>query len=364
MNDKFKRTVIIFGPEIWSLQEHGGISRYCFELISELNLAGANVRAILGPNKNAFSNKLDPSIVIKLKNGSKSEVSQGISSALKEFEFGIYHATYFDVRNLSIAKRKGLRTVVTVHDLIGELFPEKIKWYQRRNRAQELASKSCDLVIADSENTKADLEWIYGLSPDKIRVVHLGTRTLNESPSVNPPSFSPYVLHVGNRDGYKNFLFTVEAIAKSNELAALRIIAFGGGEFSREEISFIDELGMTSRILQCAGSDEVLASLYRHSVALVYPSLYEGFGIPPLEAMRLGCPVIASNRASIPEICGDVVFFVDPTSVATLQRKVIRLLESPESYPRAKAYEHSLKFTWEKTARESLSVYDSIIESH
>ena len=363
MSSSHEKFVVIFGPEIWPLQEYGGVSRYCLELINELNFMGVNVRVLLSPNRNAFSKRIDPSIVITLKNDSKSEVSRGISCAVQQFESGIYHATYFETRNLEIASLKGLRTVVTVHDLIGEIFPEKIKWYQRRNRNQERAARLSHLVIADSENTKADLVSIYGLDPSKIRVVHLGTRTLNEGLRLQPPNFSPFVLHVGKRDGYKNFMFTVGAIAKSEKLKALRIVAFGGGEFSKDELSLIEELGMTSRTLHCSGADEILDSLYRSSVALVYPSLYEGFGIPPLEAMRLECPVIASNRASIPEICGDVVFFIDPTSMISLQENIIKLLDSPESYPTTEAYEHSLRFTWEKTARSTLSVYESIYES-
>ena len=159
-------------------------------------------------------------------------------------------------------------------------------------------------------------------------------------------------------------MFTVGAIAKSDKLTDLRIIAFGGGEFSIEELSIIEELGMSTRVLHCSGSDDVLASLYRNSVALVYPSLYEGFGIPPLEAMRLECPVITSYRASIPEVCGDVVFFIDPTSEISLQEKIIKLRESPELYPRTEAYARSLGFTWEKTAAATLSIYECIFASN
>jgi glycosyltransferase involved in cell wall biosynthesis len=170
-------------------------------------------------------------------------------------------------------------------------------------------------------------------------------------------------LHVGNRNGYKNFNLTVEAISKSDNLKELQIVAFGGGEFTKVENHKFCELDMSSRVIHLSGSDEILENLYQNAFALVYPSLYEGFGIPPLEAMRLHCPVIASNRASIPEVCGDKVFYIEPDSIDSLQERLTQLIESPESYSAERAYDHSLRFTWEKTASKTLSTYSSLIES-
>jgi glycosyltransferase involved in cell wall biosynthesis len=362
MRDKNYSFVVIFGPEIWPLQEYGGVSRYCYELISNLSALGTNVRVLLGPNRNPYKDMFDPKLLVELADNSPSEVSRGITHALENYDVGIYHATYFDSANLEVAFRKGLKTIVTVHDLIGDLFPEKIRWFQRRNRAQEYVANRCDLIITDSENTKSDLETIYKISPVKIRVVHLGAGTLKKSANPVPPTFTPYVLHVGNRNGYKNFNLTVEAISKSTRLKKLQIAAFGGGDFTTGERRKFAETGMGSRIVHLSGTDESLENLYRNAVALVYPSLYEGFGIPPLEAMRLHCPVIASDRASISEVCGSDVFYINPESITSLQEKLIQLIENPESYDSERAHAHSLQFTWENTASKTLSIYSELID--
>jgi len=361
MIDKSNQFVIIFGPEIWSLQENGGISRYCYEIIRILDSMELNVKAIVGPNSNVYSKLIDKKLIVKIDRESPSSVRHAMSDVTRGFEKGIYHATYYDKQNLRIARDFGLRTFVTVHDLIGDLFPTKIKWYQRRNRIQQKAVEDCDHVVSVSENTKKDLLRLYNVSEESVRVIHQGVSPLENSyQNVDLPK-TPFVLHVGSREGYKNFLFTVEAISQSSDLYHLKVVAFGGGEFSKFERQRLEEIGMTERVQHMSGSDGILNLLYRNATALVYPSLYEGFGVPPLEAMRSRCPAVVSDRGSIPEICGSFACYFNPESFTSFEAAINSVLQNKYNYQLEEAFLHSQKYTWEKTAERTLSYYREVI---
>lgn len=355
--------VIIFGPEIWPLQENGGVSRYCFELINNLDALGINIKVLISPNNNDYSRRFNPNLVVNLMDQSKQGLKSAISEIMNEYESGIYHATYFDSNFMKIAKTFNLITFVTVHDLIGEIIPTKIKWFQRRNRDQEITTKLSDYVIAVSENTKKDTIQYYKIEPQKINVIHLGVSKMKSSTSDIIRVKKPFVLHVGKRDNYKNFLLTVNSVSHCDKLNQLNIVAFGGGNITAEETKLIESLGMASRIHHMTGDDTILAALYESAVALVYPSLYEGFGIPPLEAMRCKCPVIASNRASLPEVCGKGIFYIDPTSEESLQDALLKVFSNQSGYSRELAFQHSMTYTWKKTAIETFSIYEKVLES-
>jgi glycosyltransferase involved in cell wall biosynthesis len=361
MIDKSNQFVIIFGPEIWSLQENGGISRYCYEIIRILDSMELNVKAIVGPNSNVYSKLIDKKLIVKIDRESPSSVRHAMSDVTRGFEKGIYHATYYDKQNLRIAKEFGLRTFVTVHDLIGDLFPAKIKWYQRRNRIQQKAVEECDHVVSVSKNTKKDLLRLYNVSEENVRVIHQGVSPLENSyQNVDLPK-TPFVLHVGSREGYKNFLFTAEAISQSSDLYHLKVVAFGGGEFSKFERQRLEEIGMTERVQHLSGSDGILNLLYRSATALIYPSLYEGFGVPPLEAMRSRCPAVVSDRGSIPEICGSFACYFNPESFTSFEAAINSVLHNKYNYQLEEAFLHSQKYTWERTAERTLSYYREVI---
>lgn len=362
MPKNLENTVVIFGPEIWTLQRNGGVSRYCFELINQLSNLGVRICVLQSENNNSYSRQFEPAIVRKLKDESQFEIESVIRDILQEFSTGIYHATYFNKKNIDIAKKLNLKTFVTVHDLIGDIYPEKIRWYQRRNKTQEKVSISCDRVIAVSRNTKDDLVKYYGINPEKIGVIYLGVTQMEARRPLDFGEEYPFVLHVGKRDGYKNFRLTLEALAQEETLKEIHIIAFGGGEFSREEKEYVNSLGMDKRTHQYIGDDTFLGFLYKSAIALVYPSYYEGFGIPPLEAMQFECPVIASNRASIPEVCGDSVLYIDPTSRESLQNAIAHVLKYKDTEKIKFALKHSKKYSWEKTAKETLIQYQSILK--
>src|SRR5439155_12251123 len=137
----------------------------------------------------------------------------------------------------------------------------------------------------------------------------------------------PYLLFVGNRGTYKNFDLLARTYARSDRLQREFDIVCFGGQRESSHPARLEQLGIASRVQYFSGGDQVLANLYRHAFALVYPSKYEGFGIPPLEAMHYGCPVIASNAGSLPEVVADAGLMFDPNSEDDLLNKLYRLID-------------------------------------
>jgi glycosyltransferase involved in cell wall biosynthesis len=182
---------------------------------------------------------------------------------------------------------------------------------------------------------------------------------------VDLPTNKPFLLFVGNRDGYKNFNNFLYAFAKSKKLkTTYQVIAFGGGPFTYEEECLIEKLECKELVFQLSGDDEILKFLYRAATALVYPSLYEGFGLPLIEAMQLDCLVFANKGGSIPEICGDSAIFFNGLSIDSICQTLELSLEDHElmNYMVLKGKLNSLRFSWEKTAIETNEIYSKFYD--
>jgi glycosyltransferase involved in cell wall biosynthesis len=165
---------------------------------------------------------------------------------------------------------------------------------------------------------------------------------------------------VGQRSGYKNFTKLVEAFSNSLHVKNdFKIVVFGGGKFTPSEIELFNQLGITSNIQKMDGDDQVLSRLLNSSIAFVYPSLYEGFGLPILESMQAGCPVICSNVCSIPEVAGDAAILQSPMDIEAAVAAMQRLREDQDLriHLVRKGFERIKKFTWEGAAAQTVSVY-------
>ena len=176
---------------------------------------------------------------------------------------------------------------------------------------------------------------------------------------------APYVLFVGQRSGYKNFEALLRAFAASERLKGdLRILCFGGGPLSTAELSLASELGLGSHHLsQLRGSDKLLGNAYAHAIALAYPSLYEGFGFPPLEAMSAGCPVLVSNTSSLPEVVGDAAIKFDPKNIEELRTAIERVTVSDEVRREliAAGHERRKQFSWPRCVERTIDVYRKLV---
>ena len=216
-------------------------------------------------------------------------------------------------------------------------------------------------VICISENTKSDLLKFFNVPEDKVSVVHHGYNYFpNKKVVIKKMIKYPFLLYVGSRNSYKNFKNFIKAFSRSNSLSKdFKIIAFGGGKFKNSERNFINECNIENNIKHIEGDDEVLSNLYAKAEALIYPSLYEGFGMPILEAMAHGCPVITSNKSSIPEVAGEAAKLFDPTNLDSIRESIENVLYSDGQKKELidKGYKQLENFSWEKCAKKTLSAY-------
>jgi glycosyltransferase involved in cell wall biosynthesis len=222
-------------------------------------------------------------------------------------------------------------------------------------------------IICISESTKNDLINFFKVDESKISVIHLGLEEqfAHSNYSSLKMCDTNFLLYVGLRGGYKNFNKFIIAFTSSKILVQnFKIICFGGGEFGKEERQFLIEKGLSDKnISQISGDDQDLARLYQKASALVYPSLYEGFGLPPLEAMAYNCPVICSNTSSIPEVVGDAAEMFDPYDVESIQDAIERVVldNSVRNDLMSRGKERVKLFSWDRCARETLDVYRRVL---
>jgi glycosyltransferase involved in cell wall biosynthesis len=260
--------------------------------------------------------------------------------------------------------------VVTVYDMIHELFPSSFSKYDQTRKSKLHAVKRADHVICISESTRRDLLRYVDIPDSKVSVVHLGHSLAASSANVDAKTrlaSKPYLLYVGQRGGYKNFEGFLRAYAASPALQdQFTVLCFGGGDITQSERAFARSLNVSpTKIVHASGGDASLARAYASAAAFVYPSLYEGFGIPPIEAMSHGCPVIASNTSSIPEVVGDAAELFDPNDLRDMQNAIERVVFSKERAQQlvAKGSERVKDFTWEACALATLNVYRRIQET-
>jgi glycosyltransferase involved in cell wall biosynthesis len=196
-------------------------------------------------------------------------------------------------------------------------------------------------------------------------VVYLGFDLMNTAgervEELVLPTCEPFLLYVGNRGGYKNFLRLLEAYGASPQLkTGYKLICFGGGAFQADELKTMQTLGLDSgQVTQLGGDDQLLAKLYERASAFIFPSLYEGFGIPPLEAMSHDCPVVCSNTSSIPEVVGDAGEYFDPADADSMREAIERVVTSDNHRKLliSKGRARLKYFSWDRCAVETLDIY-------
>ena len=363
---------VAFDHQIFAQQRFGGVSRYFSELASRLPVETVSAVSIIAPfHVNNYLTAHTPRALTKGRylSGSSNNQAQlvdflnrvAVPLAWRGVDADIVHETYFAAKPVG----NGRRRVVTVHDMIHELFADEFPDARQVTAAKRAAVGRADHVICISANTQQDLVRIYGIDPARTSVVHLGYSLTTEAGADDPGGSdrTSTLLYVGNRRGYKNFGTLLKALASSPILRDFNLIAFGGHQLLSEEKAEISRLHLADRVHFESGSDQVLTARYRQAAAFVYPSMYEGFGIPPLEAMSNGCPVVCSNAGSIPEIVGDGGILFDPTDVDELREILERVVTTPElqSDMSARGFARLANFSWDKCAVETARVYEKVL---
>ncbi|MEK7281466.1 MAG: glycosyltransferase family 1 protein [Chloroflexota bacterium] len=265
--------------------------------------------------------------------------------------------------------------LLTVHDLERMCFPfaRESVWERVGLKLDALAIKRASHIITVSENTKHDLIKLLGVPEKKITVIYNGVNHSIFHPNGFSPSSLRYILYVGSERPRKNLrrlLLAFAELKKTGQFPELKLVKVGSAgrsaSFRQATLKTLKELNLEDEVIFVEGlSDQELARYYSSATMLVYPSLYEGFGLPVLEAMASGCPVITSNVSSLPEVAGEAALFVDPCNDNDLCKAMARLLS--DDFLRgqlvAKGLSQSKQFSWERSARETIEVYRSVGES-
>ncbi|MFT3906189.1 MAG: glycosyltransferase family 1 protein [Steroidobacteraceae bacterium] len=364
---------IAFDHQTFTLQSYGGISRYFVRLAQGLATQGIESRVVAPIHRNRYLRELPARQVWGMEARSFPPrthraimwLNEHVGSLpVRRFRPDLIHETYYARRSFSTS---AAARVVTVYDMIHERFPAELGARDQTSSLKRLALQRANHIISISHSTKKDLCELFSIAPDKVSVVHLGVDRLRDSGETQTgslPGDRPFILYVGNRGGYKNFAGLLRAYASNQALRTeVKLFAFGGGAFRPEEIELMRELGLQDNVHQFGGDDQVLGTLYRAARALVYPSKYEGFGLPPLEAMALNCPVAASNTSSMPEIIGDAGKLFDPENEDAMVAAISEVVF--DSKQRANLIQKGqlrvAAFSWDRCATETAAVYRAVL---
>lgn len=375
---------VLFDYQAFEMQHFGGVSRSYAELISHLQDEGVSCKVGLKESDNAYIelHGLKPlhythNKYFKGKKWFKGQrtltrrimrvtghENDGLTinqeycvKLLKQKQFNIFEPTFFDPYFLPYLNGKPF--VLTVHDMI----PELLDIDKHQAELKQIVCPLATHIHVPSQNTKDDLIRIMDIPSEKITVIPHGAP---EIPPQRKPLFNfPYLLYVGARWSYKNFEpFITEYSHVVSQYPELHVVCTGNS-FSDEEIALLSKLKIQEQVISIPHvSDEQLQSLYQHSVAFIYPSAYEGFGIPILEAFVNKCPVLLNNASCFPEIGDDAAIYFDINQKGDLAEHIIELLhysEEDRQHIINKGAKRAKCFSWEESAHKLMQVYETIL---
>lgn len=366
---------ILYDHQIFTQQHFGGISRYFYELIQRFDGVENSCNVGTLYSENAYYNKkANPKLNRFLPQRhfrGKGRITSCLNEVkslndLKKGHFNVFHPTYYNDYFFKNIKDKPF--VVTFYDMIHEKFSDQFENLLKSDnrildKKKKLLEKS-KKIIAISETTKNDIIEIFDVDSSKIDVVYLGNSLLNFEIGNSRLINEDYILFVGNREIYKNFKFFVSSIAHLLIENNLKLVCAGGGEFSLEELALIKSLNIENHILlKKIFNDDVLSNYYAHALFFVFPSLYEGFGIPVLESFACSCPALLSTGGSLPEVGGDAAIYFDPLDANSLVNATVELInnEALRENLKQNGKKRLNEFSWDKTFLETLNVYKSVV---
>lgn len=364
---------ILYDHQVFSLQDAGGASRYHFELVRNLQgLDQVAIDVLLGLNSSVMPFAALQQSGTRVFSGhtrirpgrpryAMNELLSAVMAPLRG-KIDVYHPTLY--RALPWVRRR--RLVVTHHDCTHERFPQLFSNAASIVEAKRKLFAQADAILCVSASSQRDLLHFYDIAESKTYVVYHGFSRLQVVPGPAPSTtLAPYLLYVGSRAGYKNFGLLLEAFSRSGLAGDYRLLAVGGGPLTAEEEQQLASLQIAGAVTVLPkAQDETLARAYRDAALFVYPSLYEGFGFPPLEAMSMGCPVLVQRTSSLPEICGDAAFYFDASDPAELARSLTSILgDKPELALKIKLGQQQVGlYDWSRCARRTLDVYGSVLD--
>jgi glycosyltransferase involved in cell wall biosynthesis len=360
-----------------TLHQGTGIGTYTNNLISQILSIDSKDEFTLfcsGKFNDDFNKKNSNIIFSSGRHGSFYE-KYYIPNILNELHSDLYHIPQ---NGVGFNFDTEIPTIVTIHDLIPYIMPETVgKGYLERflRDMPNIISNSCGILTVSEYSKKDILKFFSSYPEDKIFVTPLAANNNFKPLNKNDCKLyvehtfdvkDPYILYIGGFSLRKNVLGLIKAFSKVyKDLNKPYKLLLGGGLKDEGEklFTFVKENNLQDKVIFCGYvEDEILPILYSGCEAFVYPSLYEGFGLPPLEAMSCKAPVITSNLTSIPEVTGDNAILINPHNTHELETSLVTLLndETLKASLSEKGYLRSLEFTWTKTAQNTLAAYKSL----
>ncbi|MDO8672063.1 MAG: glycosyltransferase family 1 protein [Dehalococcoidia bacterium] len=352
------------------IQNHfPGIGRYTYNLVRALALVSPQDTFIVFYNPRLENTRFDiqrlaaPNVLLRLADVPTFSMQEQtkLPSLITKEKVAVFHSPYYIK-----PYRHRVPSVVTIHDVSPSLYPEYLPSVQARlvfEATTRLAIATSKVVIVDSYAARTDLIREYSVSPDKVRVVHLAADEFEDGQGRSElPSCLQgrrYVLYLGINKPHKNLVRLIQAWAKIDVPHKL-VLAGKEDERYPEARQEVEALGLAGRVMFLGEvKEDEMPAVYRGAELFVFPSLYEGFGLPVLEAMKSGVPVIASQTSSLPEIVGDAGILVNPYDVNEMAMAIQFTLtnDSLREELRQKSLDQAQKFSWERTARETLQIY-------
>jgi glycosyltransferase involved in cell wall biosynthesis len=383
---------ILYDHQAFALQSHGGVSR-CFAELYKHFPKDIEAEIALEESSNVYMNELGIGkpfgywldhfilpfqwplkkkmfVAYNLMRGKGEGYYWNQSKYNKEFTvkrlpkggFDVFHPTYFD--DYFLPYLNGKPFVLTIHDMIPELYPQ---YYQRDDGQITMKEKLVPLasaIIAVSENTKRDIIRLLNVPEEKVHVVYHGCSFPTKS-DFAVPYHQPYLLYVGERGNYKNFLpFVYHLIPVFNKHPELKVVCTGK-PFTEFETQFLKECGVNNRFINhWVATDEEFFALYHQALCFVYPSEYEGFGIPILEAYAADCPVMLNNASCFPEIAGDAALYFDmkmeQSNLAEKMEEMLSMNHEEREEMLAKQRKRLSRYSWDESAKKLAEIYRQV----
>ncbi|UBM60727.1 glycosyltransferase family 4 protein [Marinilongibacter aquaticus] len=361
---------ILFDHQKFTTQRFGGISRYFAALMERLqatesfdyeigleyseneylNIEFSEFKKLL------FSNKIGKRFLYQLNERKSLEY-------VKKDNFDIFHPTYYDNY---FAKDLKKPLVTTIHDMTYELLPEYFWAQDPLTQQKRMHIEQADAIIAISESTKNDILNVYpSANENRIHVIHHGIELVAEPETQIIPTLpETFVLFVGDRSGYKNFYKTLTSYKIiSGNFPELKLVLVGGGSLAIAENEAINRLGLKDKVVHMSLNNAQLNYTYQKAQYLIYPSLYEGFGLPILEAFQNNCPLILSHIPCFKEIAGSAALYFEPNEEGGMIKPMELLLTDENlkrhliALGREKLKQYDIKTCLEKT----LNLYESLV---
>ncbi len=355
---------VALDEQIFAIQRYGGISRMFAELALQFTrgqVEGVEVLPLRAPIVNRYVlDDLGLAGALQAREA-KNEwvaIARYLTRTHSTADADVIHNTFYLPHGLT--PPRGAARVVTIHDMIPELMPHTRRRLDRITLKRRYVD-SADHVICVSEATKQDLLKVYGIPKAPISVVHHGVDP-RFHPDAAKPDFLPerYLLFVGHRGQYKDADVLFQAFsAVARDDRDLHLVCVGGDGLSDAEVQHLVDLGIRERVSQRYLSDEDMAGAYVHAELFIFPSHFEGFGLPALEAMACGTPAVLAAATSLPEVGADAAAYFEPGDPVSLAGVISDLLgdSAARLELRARGLVRSAQFTWQQSAQATASAY-------